>query len=172
MQSPMTSLSPLLINSPELGGDIIRIRTGPDDDADDEDGGFLTTMGVPTFGVISGDTSSTNTISTSISNNNNVNKPKRLGLEGILGNSNAFVLQHALSSEVCESIISTCEELNFGTYNAGKNNHGAQQIVISKSVADSLLTIIGPHINLEGVVDADRELRNEEEEDDDNGTKT
>ena len=113
MQSPMTSLSPLLINSPELGGDIIRIRTGPDDDADDEDGGFLTTMGVPTFGVISGDTSSTNTIS--ISNNNNVNKPKRLGLEGILGNSNAFVLQHALSADVCESIISTCEELRFGT---------------------------------------------------------
>ena len=178
MQKPMTSLSPLLINSPELGGDIIRIRTGPDDD-DDEDGGFLTTMGVPTFAVIdsssphsdSGETS-TNTISTSISNNNNVNKPKRLGLEGILGNSNAFVLQHALSAEVCESIISTCEELRFGTYNAGKNNHGAQQIVISKPVADSLLTIIGPHINLEGVVDADRELRNEEEEDDDNGTKT
>jgi len=113
---------------------------------------FILFSGVPTFAVIdNGDAS--NAASTTN------DKPKRLGLEGILHNSNAFVLENALSLETCESILNTCEELQFGNYNAGKNNHGAMQIVISKAVSDTLLSLIGPHVNLEGVVDAEKELR-------------
>ena len=60
MQTPLTSSSTVgpevIANCPELGGDIIRIRTGPDDD---DDGGFLTALGVPTFAVVSSDGAST-----------------------------------------------------------------------------------------------------------------
>ena len=152
-------LKNIIASCPDLGGDIIQIRTGPDDDEEDEES-HLTRVGVPTFAVI--DDNNNNIVDHS---NNNAykstsNTPKRLGLEGILHNSNAFLLENALSSEQCESILHTCEDnLKFGTFNAGKNNHGAMQIVISKAVADRLLRIIGPYIDLEGVVDAERELK-------------
>lgn len=107
-------------------------------------------QGVPTFAVIDNEDASTIASMTA---------PKRLGLEGIIHNSNAFVLENALSLETCESILNTCEELQFGYYNVGKNNHGAMQIVISKAVSDTLLSLIGPHVDLEGVIDAEKELR-------------
>ena len=87
-------------------------------------------------------------------------KPIRLGLEGILRNPNAFVLENALSPEICESILSLCEgELKFGAYNVGKNNHGAMQLVISQGAADALLGVIGPHVDLEGAAAAEQDLR-------------
>ena len=162
----------IIANCPELGGAIIRIRAGPEDE-DNDATGFLTAMGVPTFAV---DTTIT-------SNNNNCSqakkeaillsitdgyqhKPRRMGLEGVLRNPNAFVLENALSLEACEHILNTCEyELQFGSYNAGKNNHGAMQIVISKDIANELMRVIGPHIDIKGVISADRELSVEEEND-------
>jgi len=156
IQNSMRSLSSKVIaNSPELGGEIIRIRTGPDED---DDAGFLTAVGVPTFAVsASGDFSHSDDASTSILSGKT--KPKRLGLEGILHNSNAFLIENALSSNACDTILNLCEnELKFGDYNAGKNNHGAMQIVISKQVANALLSVIGPHVDLEGVVHAEKQL--------------
>ncbi|KAL7542240.1 hypothetical protein ACHAXR_011626 [Thalassiosira sp. AJA248-18] len=169
--SATSSSSRVIANSPELGGEIIRIRTGPDED-DDDDGGFLTAMMVPTFAVSSAsDTAHADDDATStllLSNKNK--KPTRLGLEGILRNSNAFILENALSSDACEAILNLCEnELKFGDYNAGKNNHGAMQIVISKEAGDELLSVIGPHVDLAGVAAAAKELRGSadgEEEDD------
>jgi predicted O-methyltransferase YrrM len=161
--SPSLSTSRVIANCPELGGDIIRIRAGPEDE---DTTAFLTALGVPTFAV----DASTNH---SFSSHHPLDailpstKPRRMGLEGILRNSNAFVLENALSPEACEHILNTCEyELKFGRYNAGKNNHGALQIVTSRDVADALMRIIGPHIDLEGVIDADRELRDEETKND------
>lgn len=153
--------SKVIANSPDLGGDIIRIRMSQDED---DDAGFLTAMGVPTFAVVdNGASSNSEDNAAELAPANS--KPKRLGLEGILRNSNAFVIENAVSPEVCESILNVCEnELHFGDYNAGKNNHGAMQIVISEQVADALLGVIGPHIDLEGVIDADVDLRDDDAE--------
>jgi predicted O-methyltransferase YrrM len=49
--------------------------------------------------------------------------------------------------------------LGFGNYQAGKNNHGALQLVISKQVADALLSVIGPHVDLEGIAQSEIELQ-------------
>lgn len=155
LQDPSLS-SQVVANSPELGGDVIRIRTGPDED--DDDVGFLTTVGVPTFAVLTSHSDNDDATAKEILSNKN--KPKRLGLEGILQNSNAFVIENAVPPAACEAILNLCEyELQFGEYNIGKNNHGAMQIVISKEVSDALLRIIGPHVDLEGIVESEMELR-------------
>jgi len=153
----------VIANCPELGGDIIRIRAGPEDE-DNDAAGFLTAMGVPTFAVDASthcsDFSHHQLDAILSDDSTNCHKPRRMGLEGVLRNPNAFVLENALSATACEHILNTCEyELQFGSYNAGKNNHGAMQIVISNDVADALLRVIGPHIDLEGVISADKELR-------------
>lgn len=161
----------VIAHSHELGGDIIRILAGPDVDNDDNDddeygnAGFLTAVGVPTFAVVSGELSRSRSLSSSSSyyeyhlqGRRKENKPRRMGLEGILRNANAFIIENAISVKACESIIRTCDELGFGNYNAGKNHHGAIQIVITKGVADELLRVIGPHVDLDGVIAAHREL--------------
>jgi len=91
-----------------------------------------------------------------------------MGLEGVLRNPNAFVLENALSVEVCERVIRTCEtELGFGSYDAGKNNHGAMQVVVSENVADAIFGIVGPHVDLAGIASADVELRRRRADGDD-----
>ena len=152
--SSITSQAQVIAKSPELGGEIIRIRSSPDEDEES----FLGAMAVPTFAVVSNNDSENQ--SQDVLQNQNKPAATRLGLEGILRNSNAFVIENALSPEVCESILNTCEDdLKFGNFNAGKNNHGAMQIVISQAIADELLQIIGPHVDLDGVLAADKELR-------------
>lgn len=148
----------IVANSPELGGDIIRIHSGPD--TEENGGGYLNAVGVPTFAVIDAPSSSlTSSSSLSLLRVAGI-RPRRMGLEGILHNTNAFILENGISVEACDSIVHTCEdELGFGSYDAGKNNHGAMQIVISKGVADDLFRIIGPHVDMDGVIAADIELR-------------
>lgn len=144
----------VVASSPVLGGDIIRIRNSPEDDSDDS--GFLTSLDVPTFAVLPRhlQQSAIDAI------RSDDTKPKRLGLEAILHNPNAFLLTNALSPSTCESILNLCEnELGFGNYQAGKNNHGAMQLVISKEGADALLSVIGPHVDLEGVAESELELQ-------------
>ncbi|KAL3802350.1 hypothetical protein HJC23_007175 [Cyclotella cryptica] len=154
----------VVAHSPVLGGDIIRIRPGPDED-DAEDSGFLTALGVPTFAVLPSHLQHSPPKDATINNVPADCPPRRLGLEAILQNQNAFLLINALTPSTCESILTLCEEeLKFGNYHAGKNNHGAMQIVIPKHVADSLLTVIGPHVDLEGVSESEFELRSEESE--------
>ena len=163
MQSPASATShqyKVVANSPVFGGDIIRIRTGPEED-DTDDSGFLTALGVPTFAVLPQHLQQSLTADTSIRLGSDA-KPKRLGLEAILNNSNAFLLTNAVSQSTCESILDLCENyLGFGNYQAGKNNHGAMQIVISKEVADALLSAIGPHVDLEGISESAKELQQE-----------
>jgi len=155
----------IIASSPELGGDIIHILTGPEDD--DDEGGFLTALGVPTFAVIPSRLQSMSrndsfhVAATDIINSD----PKRQGLEAILQNSNAFLIKNALTPLSCDSIIDLCEQqLKFGNFNAGKNNHGAMQIVIPKEVSDKLLTLIGPHVDLTGVVESEKDLGHDGEE--------
>jgi len=151
-------LCEVVAHSPVLGGDIIRIRTGPDED----DTGYLTALGVPTFAVLPQHFQETPIDNAAIRFDEDC-KPKRLGLEAMLQNPNAFLLTNALSSSACESILNLCEnDLGFGNYQAGKNNHGAMQIIIPKEVANLLLSVIGPHVNLEGVTQSKLELQNKE----------
>jgi hypothetical protein len=87
-------------------------------------------------------------------------RPRRKGLDGILRNPNAFLLNDCLSSELCENIIRVCEcEFGFGRYNAGKNNHGAMQIVASRTMCDVLYGIIGPNVDVAGISDMECKLR-------------
>ncbi|KAL7547310.1 hypothetical protein ACHAWF_010629 [Thalassiosira exigua] len=151
-----TSSSRVVASSPELGGDVIRIRTGPDEE--DVDSGFLTALGVPTFAVCSSVDNKCGSDRDADSILGRKTEPKRLGLEGLIRNPNAFLLENALTTEACESILSLSENLGFGNYNAGKNNHGAMQICVSEETADALLRVIGPHVDMEGIASADKEL--------------
>jgi predicted O-methyltransferase YrrM len=171
---------------PELGGDVVRIRAGPDvDDEDDDDGGggFLASVGVPTFAVVerapsSSSSSSSLTLaqtSSSLRSTTRANgeqspptppPPRRMGLEGILRNPNAFVLDGAISVDACERILNACEyDLGFGSYDVGKNNHGAMQVVVSRAISDELFGIIGPHVDVMGVARADDELSGDDRND-------
>jgi predicted O-methyltransferase YrrM len=149
----------VIATSPALGGDIIRINSGPDED---DSSGFLTALGVPTYAVLQSTTTTTTTTTDANADAiklHGTTKARRLGLEGVLKNSNAFLLEDALSPTVCESILNLCEDIGFGEYNAGKNNHGALQIVIAKQVADALMSVIGPHVDLKGVIESNREVQ-------------
>jgi hypothetical protein len=74
----------------------------------------------------------------------------------VLDNANAFLVERAVAPAACEKLIQACEALGFGDLDAGKNCHGALQVVVSAVVADALAAVFGPH--MEGVGDAHRQL--------------
>ena len=78
----------VIATSPALGGDIIRINSGPDED---DSSGFLTALGVPTYAVVQSAT--TSDASADAIKLHGTAKSRRLGLEGLLRNANAFLLE-------------------------------------------------------------------------------
>lgn len=143
-----------------FGGNLKRIRTeGEDDDS------FLAAMSVPTFAAFPSSYSTDHKEHKSSEDGNQSTsshpKPTRLGLEGLVPGS--FLLHDALSTSDCEEIIHLCKnKLKFGTYRAGKNNHGAMQILVTSDAADRIAQILCRHIDpnsvlivgQEGVTDA------------------
>lgn len=125
----------------EVLGDIVKLRI-PGDESDS----FLSAMGVPTFASLSSSPLSSPT------------DEKARGLEGALRQGPAFVLDNVLSKDTCEHLIDTCEEIGFGSYNAGKNHHGALQIVVSKETADSVASSLSRHIDVSQVESGDKNL--------------
>jgi predicted O-methyltransferase YrrM len=127
-----------LTSCPSFGGSIYSL------DLNSKDDGFLTAVSVPTFAVKS-------------NGNNQFNSEvpkdtpfpiKRLGLEGIVPGS--FILQNVLNKDSCEEIISCCDnELQFEQFKAGKNHHGAMQIVVTDDTVHKLSSLICPFIDLE-----------------------
>ena len=127
-------------------GDLRRLRLSEDD----EEESFLAATGVPTYAASVPSTSSLGF----------ENKPdfthdpllagrnKSRGLEGVLNHGPAFVVDNVLTKEACEQIISDCERLGFGNFNSGKNNHGAQQIVVDLSTAEAIAKQLAPHIDV------------------------
>jgi len=102
-----------------------------------EDDGFLAQLSVPTFaaeGNIPPDTSFSEQPTT------------RLGLEALV--PGAFVVRDAIPIADCEDIIQTCEQLQFGKYSAGKNNHGALQVLVSDQAARRVADAISRHVDL------------------------
>ncbi|EJK67215.1 hypothetical protein THAOC_11782 [Thalassiosira oceanica] len=84
--------------SPELGGDIVRIGLGPDDDAS-----FLQSQAVPTFAVLPSDDAEGDDGAAAASALTEGASPRRMGLGGVLGTRNAFVVEDALSASACEN---------------------------------------------------------------------
>lgn len=114
-----------------LGGNLRRIKMEGEDD------GFLAQLSVPTFAA---DGSSPYEVSSS------ERQTTRLGLEALV--PGAFVVRDAMPTEDCEDIIQTCEQLQFGEYSAGKNNHGALQVLVSDEAARRVTDAISRHVDL------------------------
>jgi predicted O-methyltransferase YrrM len=117
-------------------GDIKKIQMAGEDDSS-----FVAAMDVPTFCSF-GNT----TLSSSSSN-----QKARRGLEGALCQGPAFVLDNVISNSICEELIQTCEELGFGSFSAGKNHHGALQILVSQHAANSVGQALSRHIDVSQV---------------------
>ena len=84
---------------------------------------------------------------------------KARGLEGVLNQGPALMVDNVLTRESCEGIIQDCENLGFGIFRSGKNHHGALQILVSKALADSVAQRLSHHIDL-GEVEALRQEMN------------
>ena len=102
-----------------------------------EDDGFLAQLAVPTFAAAD---------SNLYDNSCSERQTTRLGLEALV--PGAFLVPDALSIADCEDIIQTCEQLQFGKYSAGKNNHGALQVLVSDDAARRVSAAISRHVDL------------------------
>ena len=149
----------VLLHSSTLGN-LHRIRM-PGEEEDGDDKSFLGTMGVPTYAAMP----ATDDISTQF--NRQVDKfatktqqRKARGLEGVLHQGPAFVLDNVLGKDVCENIIQDCEKLGFGNYNSGKNHHGAMQILVSPELAAEVGSVLSHHVDVTEVEQLYREMLN------------
>eukprot|EP00980_Cylindrotheca_fusiformis_P001729 scaffold397_cov111-Cylindrotheca_fusiformis.AAC.7 len=100
----------------------------------------LGSMGVPTF---ASDGSSDIVDSVDLS--------KARGLEGVLNQGPSLVIDKVLTPKACEQIIHDCDQIGFGSYDSGKNHHGALQILVSQEMADGVAQRLSRHIDLEQV---------------------
>jgi len=119
-------------------GNVTRIRNQGDGDES-----FLGAMAVPSFYASSE--------SDAILRGSGCTKSKAAGLEGVLGQGPAFVLHDVLSKLVCEQLIHVTEQLGFGSYQAGKNCHGAMQVLVSQEVANCVGQVISRHVAIDEV---------------------
>jgi predicted O-methyltransferase YrrM len=140
-----------LIHS-ESFGTLHRIRLP----GEDQDTSFVGAMAVPSFAATNGTIRCLDEVG-----------PVR-GLEGVVGRGPAFVLDHVFSETLCQDMIETCERVGFGSFQSGKNHHGALQIVVSEPMAETVAQVLGRHVNLGQVEERRREMEEsvvEEEED-------
>mmetsp|Transcript_25982 Transcript_25982/g.55640 ORF Transcript_25982/g.55640 Transcript_25982/m.55640 type:complete len:683 (+) Transcript_25982:126-2174(+) len=136
--------SSILFRSPVFG-DLRRLRLSEDDKEDS----VLGAMGVPSFAAsIESTSNDDDEIKVDLTDDPLLAYSKKSrGLEGVLNHGPAFVVDNVLTKEACEQIISDCDRLVFGKF-TGKNNHGAQQIVVDTSTADAIAKQLAPHIDL------------------------
>jgi hypothetical protein len=59
-------------------------------------------------------------------------------------------MAHVLSLTACEDLIATCERLGFGVYQAGKNHHGALQLIVPESICAAVARQIRPLVDPHG----------------------
>ena len=136
----------IIIQHSPIFGDLRRLRLSEDD----EEESFLAATGVPTFAASVPSTSSFGIHNEVTFTDDHLlaDRKKSRGLEGVLNHGPAFVVDNVLTKEACEQIISDCERLGFGNFNSGKNNHGAQQIVVDPSTAEAVAKQLAPHIDV------------------------
>ena len=142
-QTPWKALS----NSCDVsvfGGEIVKIRMEGDEDDDNSIDTFVAKQSVPTFKAIEHNKTherGSEDIPTA---------SKRLGLEGLV--PGAFIVENAIPIQDCEEMIKKCEELEFGSFNAGKNHHGALQILVTEDAADKIMKSISRHIDIDSSI--------------------
>jgi hypothetical protein len=125
-----------------LGGDIRRIKL------ENEEDGFLAKMSVPTCAAF--ENQKTSNDDDDDDDDDIVTRPViRKSLEGLV--PGAFLLENVLSTEECNSIIDTCEEINFENFQSGKNQHGAIQILVTFDAAEKIALAIAPFIDMQSV---------------------
>ena len=126
------------ISCDALGGEIRTIKLENDDD------GFLTKLSVPTFAsyAIEGEEGNSSKLKPTTTST----QPTRKGLEGIV--PGAFIVENSISKENCEEIIDACEQLGFGKFNAGRNHHGAMQLLVTDEVAEAVGSNIFSHVDM------------------------
>ena len=147
--------SSTIFQSPVFG-DLRRLRLSEDD----EEESFLAATGVPTFAASlpsSDDLCFENEMQFT-ENPFLADRKRSRGLEGVLNHGPAFVVDNVLTKEACEQIISDCERLGFGTFNSGKNNHGAQQILVDPSTTEAIAKQLAPHIDVNEMEALRREM--------------
>ncbi|CAM9671024.1 unnamed protein product, partial [Choristocarpus tenellus] len=102
-------------------------------DHDLEDASFLSECGVPSWkagpGLVPFDV-----------------EPPKVRVEHIPHVPGAFVLHGVLTSTECESLLDTAEALGFGHFDAGKNKHGALQVMVHGNTGDSIFARIKPYL--------------------------
>lgn len=153
-----------LTNHPILG-DVRRIRVPGQDD-------FVAKMAVPTYACVSSlvdrRDGSSKTVSTLADGGPNARtgdlggdgtrKMKFRGLEGVVEPGPAFVLDKVLSGDECNGLIEACETLGFGRFQAGKNHHGALQLVVSEALARQVSRRLSRYVNVREVDNLRRQV--------------
>jgi uncharacterized protein YjaG (DUF416 family) len=131
-------------------GNVYRLRMS--DDEDDDDGAYVIgALGVPTFAVSVEHNNHVDNLVLPREHDNLLYQTARRGLEGVVNQGPAFVLDNVLFKETCESMIRDCEELGFGNFKSGKNHHGALQILVSQELTDKIARVLSPHVDVSQV---------------------
>lgn len=144
-----------IIAKSALLGDLYRIRI-----PGEEDDSFVSKMSVPTFAARPDASTEDDDDSTPPS----LRMQQRRGLEGALDQGPAFVLDNVLSEEECHDLVKTTDELGFASYQAGKNHHGALQIIVSQELADKVGRRLSRHVDIEQVTNLYHEMNDEEDD--------
>ena len=104
----------------------------------------LGAMGVPTFAAIDP------FLDSSVISEEDHTKCR--GLEGILNQGPAMMVDNVLTPQACQAIIKDCDNaIGFGNYNQGKNHHGALQVLVSQKLCDKVAKKLAPHIDIKEV---------------------
>jgi hypothetical protein len=114
---------------------------------------FLSVMSIPTFAAQQDPSSAVSDASVSP-----LKDVVCRGLEGVLGQGPAFVLDNAMDPLVCQQIIETTEQLGF-VRGSAKNQHGALQIVVSQKTADDLAQRISRHVDVNQVEELCKQMQ-------------
>ena len=139
-QQMIPSTASFISSCSTFGGRLQRVQMEGEDD------GFLAANTVPTFAAWKEETASSSKTKTKTTTATTIKmEPYVENLDSVI--PGAFVIYNALSEDVCNDIIQVCEDdLKFGTFDAGKNHHGALQVLVSQSAADNLGTILYPFV--------------------------
>ena len=127
-----------------------------------QDDSFVGAVGVPTFAA-SGTGSSNNDHDPEpmgpqvpLAASQSSRRTVAYGLEGALdGLGPSLLVKNVLDPLACDTLIYELEHHlgGFGTFDQGKNHHGALQVVVSPELAHSIALKLSPHIDV-GQVDA------------------
>lgn len=110
-----------------------------------DDSSYLASVNVPTYKLEAKDS-----WVNSLENHQQNVPPRPQGLEGALGGHGpGFVLDHVWTQDTCQRMIETLESIGFGSYNVGKNHHGALQLLVSPNLAQATAAALCRHVDMQ-----------------------